>query len=155
MHLSHRGYAVRLMLDNREVSTSSAIDGVPSDDPSGLLLDALAVAEPDREMSVHSLTAAVRHASDGLLVMVLGEVDVDTADKLARARHGMGTTVAVCLDTRTWSDTKSLARTDEAWSLLRAAGWSVVTLSRHGSLADTWSHVAFGERLVNAPEVPA
>jgi uncharacterized protein (DUF58 family) len=154
MHLSHRGYAVRLMLDNREVSTSSAIDGTTNDDPSGLLLDALAVAEPSRDMSVHSLTAAVRHASDGLLVVVLGEIDVDTADKLARARHGMGTTVAIGLDTRTWSDTKSLARIDAAWSLLRAAGWSVVTLGRHGSLADTWSHVAFGEPIVVAPEVP-
>jgi hypothetical protein len=157
LHLSHRGYAVRLVAEGREVSTSSAVDGGLSGDPSGLLLDALAVAEPTRSGGIHTLTAAVRHASDGLLVVVLGALSVDEADQLARARHGMGTTVAVALDVATWDADPSRrvgAESAAAWSLLRAAGWAVVPLARDDSLADVWSHVAFGGALP-VTEVPA
>jgi uncharacterized protein (DUF58 family) len=157
LHLSHRGYAVRLVADGREVSTTSAVDGGLSGDPSGLLLDALAVAEPTLSGGIHALTAAVRHASDGLLVVVLGALSVDEADQLARARHGMGTTVAVALDVATWdADPSRRVGTESAvaWSLLRAAGWAVVPLARDSSLADVWSHVAFGGA-VPVTEVPA
>lgn len=159
LHLSHRGYAVRLILNGKEVSTSSAIDGGPSDDPSGLLLDALAVAEPVRDSGVHTLTSAVRHSSDGLLVAVLGEVDIHTADLLARARHGMGTTVAVALDTRTWFSATNLVppsakQLDSAWELLHSAGWSLVSLGRGDSLGDVWSRAAFRAAPAST-EVPA
>jgi uncharacterized protein (DUF58 family) len=139
LHLSHRGYAVRLITEGREVSTASAVDGGISD-PTGLLLDALAVAEVSRESSLHTLTAAVRHGSDGLLVLVLGRLTLDDADQLARARHGMGTTVALALDTGSWGATRADA--ESAWQLLRTAGWSVVPVGRTDSLSDVWSQVA-------------
>jgi uncharacterized protein (DUF58 family) len=150
LHLSHRGYAVRLITEGREVSTASAVDGGVGD-PTGLLLDALAVAQPSRESSLHSLTAAVRHGSDGLLVMVLGRLSLDDADQLARARHGMGTTVAVALDTASWGGRGAGA--GDAWQLLRAAGWAVTPLAREDSLSDAWSRVSFGGSL-SAPPAP-
>lgn len=154
LHLSHRGYAVRLVAEGREVSTSSVVDGGPSGDPAGLLLDALAVAELTRSAGVHALTSAVRHASDGLLVVVLGALRLDEADQLARARHGMGTTVAIAVDVATWDPDAPPPESSSAWSLLRAAGWAVVPLGRADSLADAWSHVAFGGT-VSTAEVPA
>jgi uncharacterized protein (DUF58 family) len=150
LHLSHRGYAVRLVADGREVSTSSSIDGGPAGDPAGMLLDALAVAQPTRSGGFQAMTSAVRHASDGLLVVVLAAVSVDEADQLARARHGMGTTVAVAMDVASWDTgaTRPLAAGQDtalsAWGLLRTAGWSVVPLARTDTLADVWGHVAFG-----------
>ena len=154
LHLSHRGYAVRLVTEGREVSTSSAIDGDSGGDPSGLLLDALAVAEPDRGSSIHRLATAVRHGSDGLLVLVLGSLTLTEADQLARARHGMGTTVAIALDTASWGERAARGDSHEGWELLRSAGWAVVPLRQGELLADAWSHLTFAPSSTS-PEVLA
>jgi uncharacterized protein (DUF58 family) len=143
MHLSHRGYAVRLVADGNELTTKSAVDDGASSDPTGMLLDALAVAQPSRSASIHSLASSVRHGSDGLVVIVLGAITVKEADQLARARHGMGTTVAVTLDTASWREGSSLDDTADAWSLLGAAGWAVVPLRRGQLLGDVWAHLGF------------
>lgn len=159
MHLSHRGYAVRLVTDAPLVTANSAVDDGTSADPTGMLLDALAVAQPSNSASIHTLTASVRHGSDGLIVMVLGTITLDDADQLARARHGMGTTIAVALDTSSWSDAPRRRNTAGAWDLLRAAGWAVVPLGRGELLADTWSHLGFAGGFSGsatlAPEVSA
>jgi uncharacterized protein (DUF58 family) len=153
MHLSHRGYAVRLITEGREVSTNSAVDGDASGDPTGLVLDALAVAEPDRGSSIHRLATAVRHGSDGLLVLVLGSLTLEEADDLARARHGMGTSVAVAMDIATWGERSGRRDSSAGWSLLRSAGWAVVPLRQGELLADAWSALSFSSVSV-APEVP-
>ena len=154
LHLSHRGYAVRLVTEGREVSSSSAVDGGASGDPTGLLLDALAVAEPDRGSSIHRLVTSVRHGSDGLLVLVLGAVTLKEADQLARARHGMGATVAIALDTASWGTRPRQEDGSAAADLLRAAGWAVVHLRQGQKLADAWSEIAFASAAL-APEVSA
>lgn len=146
LHLSHRGYAVRLVADGQELTTKSAVDDAASSDPTGMLLDALAVAQPSRTASIHSLMGSVRHGSDGLVVLVLGAITVNEADQLARARHGMGSTVAVTLDTASWRDgapSSPSAATVDAWSLLRAASWAVVPLRRGELLSDVWSQLGF------------
>jgi uncharacterized protein (DUF58 family) len=159
MHLSHRGYAVRLVTDAPQVTTNSAVDDGTSADPTGMLLDALAVAQPSESASIHSLTASVRHGSDGLIVMVLGAITLDDADQLARARHGMGTTIAVTLDTSSWADAPHRRGTAGAWDLLRAAGWAVIPLGRGELLSDAWSHLGFAGGFSGsatlAPEVSA
>jgi uncharacterized protein (DUF58 family) len=159
MHLSHRGYAVRLVTDAPQVTTNSAVDDGTSADPTGMLLDALAVAQPSNSASIHTLTGSVRHGSDGLIVMVLGAITLDDAEQLARARHGMGTTIAVALDTSTWADAPRRRTTAGAWDLLRAAGWAVVPLGRGELLADAWSHLGFAGGFSGsatlAPEVSA
>jgi uncharacterized protein (DUF58 family) len=152
LHLSHRGYAVRLVTEGREVSTNSAVDGDASGDPTGLLLDALAVAEPDRGSSIHRLVTSVRHGSDGMLVLVLGAVTLKEADQLARARHGMGTTVAVALDTASWGDRHRHDDGSAPYDLLRAAGWAVVNLRQGQKLADAWSGITFASAALT-PEV--
>lgn len=159
LHLSHRGYAVRLVADGREVTSPSAVDDGTSSDPTGLVLDALAVAEPSRSSSIHTLTRTVRHGSDGLIVMVLGALTLREADALARARHGMGTTIAVALDCASWKHESTSPDTLNSWDLLRSAGWAVLPLSRAENLADSWRHLGFsGGPSANAtlaPEVSA
>lgn len=143
LHLSHRGYAVRLVSDGHELSTKSAVDDAANSDPTGMLLDALAVAQPSRSASIHSLAGYIRHGSDGLVVLVLGAITVKEADDLARARHGMGTTVAVALDTASWREGSTSTGTVDAWTLLRTAGWGVVPLRRDELLSDVWTHLGF------------
>jgi uncharacterized protein (DUF58 family) len=154
LHLSHRGYSVRLVTEGREVTSASAVDTSVGGDSTGLLLDALAVAEPDRGSSIHRLVTAVRHGSDGLLVVVLGAVSLKEADQLVRARHGMGTTIAVALDTASWGDRNPRADAGAAQDLLRAAGWAVVPLRRGETLADAWNGVGFAASAL-APEATA
>ena len=132
------------------------VDGGLSGDPTGLLLDALAVAEPTRSAGIHALTSAVRHASDGLLVVVLGALTLDEADQLARARHGMGTTVAVAVDVATWDAGPAgggTSRRPPGACCAQPAGPSSRWVATD-SLADAWSHVAFGGT-VPVAEVPA
>jgi len=143
LHLSHRGYAVRLVADDREVTSASAVDDGSSADPAGLMLDALAVAEPSRSASIHTMTNTVRHGSDGLIVIVLATVTLREADLLARARHGMGTSIAIALDTASWAGKPRTEETAGAWDLLRAAGWAVLPLARGESLAEVWRHLSF------------
>ena len=154
LHLSRRGYSVRLVTEGREVSAGSVVDSSSVGDSTGLLLDALAVAEPDRGSSIHRLVTAVRHGNDGLLVAVLGSMTVAEADQLVRARHGMGATIAVALDTASWGGRGSRNDNGPAWDLLRAAGWAVVTLRQGEKLYDAWSDVAFASAAL-APEASA
>jgi hypothetical protein len=107
------------------------------------MLDALAVAEPSRSASIHTMTSTVRHGSDGLIVIVLATVTLHEADLLARARHGMGTSIAIALDTASWAHRPRTEETAGAWDLLRAAGWAVLPLARGESLAEVWRHLSF------------
>lgn len=154
-HLSSRGYAVRLVTGG-----GPTVLGSPSDDYSGagadaegLLLDALAVVTTDARMSITGISATIRHANDGLLLAVLGELSTADADQLIRARHGMGTSVALLCDTSEWRSDRS-ARDQQASktmrdvvSLLRGAGWIVAPIRRGIPLAETWSYLAHGAEL--------
>lgn len=151
-HLSRRGYAVRLA-----VGSGANVTGGPEADltgagadPEGLLLDALAVVSTARQSSIGALASVLRHASEGLLVTVLGEVTTSDADRLVRARHGMGTSVALLTDVAGWLPDGSprrdaaVAQLRDVSMLLRAAGWIVAPLCYGTSVSETWRHLAFG-----------
>jgi hypothetical protein len=97
---------------------------------------------------------SVRHGSDGLLVLVLGALTLKEADQLARARHGMGATVAIALDTASWGTRPRQEDGSAAADLLRAAGWAVVNLRQGQKLADAWSEITFASAALT-PEVSA
>ena len=82
-----------------------------------------------------------------MLVLVLGSLTLKEADQLARARHGMGTTVAIALDTASWGERHARADNEPALQLLRAAGWAVVTLRQGQALADAWGDLTFANAL--------
>jgi uncharacterized protein (DUF58 family) len=155
VHLSRRGYAVRLV-----TGAGPAVTGSPADDYSGagadaegLLLDALAVVSLERRMSIAGISSAIRHASDGLLLAVLGQLSADDADDLIRARHGMGTSVALVCEVGGWFERepgKQQAAANsmrDAVGLLRSAGWVVAPIRREVPLSETWAYLAHGVEL--------
>ena len=154
-HLSRRGYAVRLV-----TGSGPEINGAPASDYSGagadsegLLLDALAVVSCERRLTTAALTQAVRHASDGLLLAITGHLSPDDADQLIRARHGMGTSIALVCETSEWVDDGHEAarlleqQLEQALRLLRSAGWIVSTIHRGQLLSETWTQLSHGSDL--------
>jgi uncharacterized protein (DUF58 family) len=150
IHMSRRGYAVRMVTGNGPVVSSTGSDDYAGVDSEGLLLDALAVVETEKQMNVHSLASAIRHATEGLMLGVFGHLSPDDADKLVRARHGMGTSIALVTDVAGWKHhIEPQQRTDvkDAIALLRSAGWIVAPISRDRPLTESWSSLAHGAGL--------
>ena len=145
VHLVRHGYHVRLLTDTGANVASAAHDasGVGSD-YEGSLLDALAVLQLSANTSLRDASAALRRGGgEGLLVAVLGGLDLEETRLLARLRHGSTAAIAIVLDTGTWNLTPGRARVstaevDGAGELLRASGWRVLRVRAGDSLPDLW-----------------
>jgi uncharacterized protein (DUF58 family) len=141
VHLAHEGLGLRLITDQ----------GAQHLTDSGLsysLLDTLAVVRNSTSRSLeHGVTALRQGGGDGLIVAVLGDVDPDEAQELARMRHGGVTAVAVLLDVRTWETQSAPGPDDDRMSqsegILAATGWRVLRLPAGGSLAAVWPEAAY------------
>jgi uncharacterized protein (DUF58 family) len=145
VHLVRHGYHVRLLTDTGANVASAAHDasGVGSD-YEGSLLDALAVLQLSANTSLRDASAALRRGGgEGLLVAVLGGLDLEETRLLARLRHGSTAAIAIVLDAGTWNLTPGRARmstadVDGASELLRASGWRVLRVRAGDSLPDLW-----------------
>ena len=145
VHLVRHGYQLRLLTDTGEGITSATGDTAGLGmDLEGSLLDALAVLDHSRGSSLRDAGAALRRVGgDGLVVALLGALDLEEARLLARLRHGSRAAVAVLLDTATWNlqqrRSGSGTDVDNAAELLRASGWRVLRASAGDSLPELWS----------------
>lgn len=142
VHLAREGLGLRLVTDQgaeRLTDTGQSL----------ALLDTLAVVRSSPARSLEYGVAALRQGGgDGLIVAVLGAVDLEQAQALARTRHGNMTGVAVMLDLTTW-DRPEPGRPGEhraAEAVLSGAGWRVVRLPAGASIADVWPQAARRER---------
>ena len=138
--LSRSGFALSLMRETGEVLTPP---GVPLTE--GLLLDTLATVQSTRAWSVEGAVEHLRRGGiGGVLIAVLGAVDLEDAEALARLRTGSATCVAVLVDADSWAPTSPRGRAASAQqheavhTLLTAAGWRVLPVSGGTSLADRW-----------------
>jgi uncharacterized protein (DUF58 family) len=111
----------------------------------GLLLDALAGVTADRTPALGTAVETLRRGGmDGVLVAVLGMLDLDDAQQLARLRTGSGACVAVLMDTDSWAPVTPRAReaavaaADAAAALLQSTGWRVLRVSHGTTLASVW-----------------
>jgi uncharacterized protein (DUF58 family) len=146
LDLADRGYQVRLVTDTG-VSVSSAgadRDGV-GDGFTGAVLDALAVLPGSGHQTLLDAEGALRRAdADGLLVAVLGRVDLAQAQQLVRWRRGTTVAVAVLLDIARWTDLRGVsadrAARDHAGAaaLLRGSGWRVIEAGPVDTIAGVW-----------------
>ena len=136
----------RAAADRHGANVASAAhdaSGVGSD-YEGSLLDALAVLQLSANTSLRDASAALRRGGgEGLLVAVLGGLDLEETRLLARLRHGSTAAIAIVLDTGTWNLTPGRARVstaevDGASELLRASGWRVLRVRAGDSLPDLW-----------------
>jgi uncharacterized protein (DUF58 family) len=133
----------------------------------GTLLEALASVTPSpRRMLEGAVDQLRRTGVDGLLVAVLGALEPEDVEQLARLRHGSGTCVAVLVNTPTWTGSPTTAahltsnHTSNhagAVQLLKEAGWRVLSISHGTTLASVWPEAGSrsGRALEVSPGVPA
>ena len=135
--LARAGYGLTLLTDD---DAPLVPPGVPLTE--GLLLDALAGVEQSDTPDLDPVALRLRRIGvDGVLVAVLGNVDLAAAERLARLRQGSAGCVAVLVDTDTWVSPPrpgARRRTSAAADLLRGAGWRVAEVPAGTSLATVW-----------------
>lgn len=146
VHLVRHGYHVRLVTDTGAgvEGTDMGVDG-GSSDVEGALLDALAVVTLSSNTSLRDAGAALRRGGgDGLVVAVLGGLDLEEAGVLARLRHGTTAAIAVLLDAQTWNSAPrargNAAEVRGSADLLKASGWRVLRARAGDSLAALWGN---------------
>jgi len=145
VHLARAGFTLSVLLETGEQLTPP---GLPVTED--LLLDALSTiaasgsgpAQPGRlDDAVTSLRA---NGSGGVVVAVLGALDVAAAELLARLRTGTSVCVAVLLDTDSWAPGSARQRAaaahdhEASQTLLGAAGWRVLPVTHRTPLASVW-----------------
>jgi len=142
VHLSAAGYSLRVLSDNGlDLVHGSAGSG-------GVVLDVLSEVQPSRSRTLAPAVGTLRRAgTEGVLVTVLGALDVAEAEQLARVRVGGATCIAVLVDSGSWtaqSSTSSAATARYAATsrLLAAAGWRVLEARPGTTLATLWSQAA-------------
>lgn len=133
VHLAHEGLGLRLVTDQ----------GAQHLTDSGVLLDTLAIVRESPVRSLELGIAALRQGGgDGLIVAVLGSVDVEEARSLARLSHTGVTCVAVLLDVPTWDRVPDESAA-EARAVLAGGGWRLLHLPEGASLATVWPDAAY------------
>ncbi|GAA3116997.1 DUF58 domain-containing protein [Streptosporangium carneum] len=137
-HLAHEGLGLRLITDQ-------GAERLPETGLGWSLLDALAEIRTSSARSLEYGIAALRQGGgEGLIVAVLGVMDVEQARALARLRHGNVTGVAVMLDVAGW-ELPELGENEHyqaARGVLAGAGWRVVRLPAGASIANVWPDAA-------------
>jgi uncharacterized protein (DUF58 family) len=110
----------------------------------GVILDSLALVGTSRADNLAPAVARLRSGIDGVLVAVLGALDIEDAERFARLRVGAGTCIAVVLDVDSWAPQSARQRTaarqgpDRTGALLSGAGWRVVPVSYGTTLSSVW-----------------
>ncbi|KJS55190.1 DUF58 domain-containing protein [Streptomyces rubellomurinus] len=146
-HLLHRGYQTQLLTDTGHWVPGPDSGSHQPAEISGLILDALAVADLSDGGGLSRAEEPLRATGEGLLVAVLGELDETQAARLARLRGRTGGAIAVLLDTGTWTGLRMLAPHtggDEFRARARQlseAGWTVLPVRAGDSLPDLWQRV--------------
>jgi uncharacterized protein (DUF58 family) len=130
VQLGREGLGLRYVTDEGQtLAPSAAFEGA--------LLDALAVVRMSTGRDLRSGLSALRSAAsegDGLVVGVFGRLSADDARDVARSRRGTATCVAVIVDAGGETSTANRAAT-----VLRAAGWRVLTMTSAAALAGAWA----------------
>ncbi|KIQ61788.1 membrane protein [Kitasatospora griseola] len=141
--LVQRGYRTRLLTDTGRAHPQHGANTTTAETV-GVLLDALAVVEHSDGGGLNRAEEVLRLGGEGLLVAIVGDLDEDQTERLARLRRRAGGAVALLLDTGTWSGLRHLfpdsadEQADTAIGRLRAAGWTVLPVRAGDSLPALW-----------------
>ncbi|MCU1692008.1 MAG: hypothetical protein JWM64_1099 [Frankiales bacterium] len=160
--LARAGFALHLV-DHH--GADLGVPGVPLGE--ALLLDVLAAAGTDSAPRLDDAAARLRRGGvDGALVAVVGQLDLEQAEVLARVRTPSTTCIAVLLDTDSWapvsprSRSAAVAQHAAGTRLLSGAGWRVLPVAHGTTLASVWplaggAQVAGGRAATAPPPRPA
>jgi uncharacterized protein (DUF58 family) len=143
VHLTHAGFAVRLVTDRPLSDASSWHDRRPDDaEQSGPILDELAVMSlSDGATLVHAVDAVT--ASPGLVVALLGAQTTTDLGELTRMRAHGSTVIGLALDTSAWGDEPDAGHpgSHRLVQHLSARGWYAVSADPYESPAMPWGRV--------------
>jgi hypothetical protein len=120
-------------------------------DAGGQLLDRFALVESGGQDRLAGAVSTLTATGDGLVVVVLAEVDAGAATALARLGRQGSRGLALLLRTTDWADLPAhrVAELDaqraHAAAVLAAGGWSVAECAAADSPASAWA------RLLGAP----
>ena len=145
-HLASRGYALRLIdFDAVPLRTGThlAVDGIAASSAQAPMLDALAIVALSARTTPGIADARTREsARDGLLVVVLADLDPAYAVSLAALRRGRATAIALIADTSIWggrtAGTTEATRLEVLTTTLLHAGWRVAVCGPDDDLATAW-----------------
>ncbi len=156
LHLSHRGFTVRLVTAEGE-DPDSSWHFRDSERNSGPLLEALAVLQESSRATIDTRWLA-DSSRGGLMVAVFGSVDELDSPVLRRMRQHSSTAIALALDVAGWGGaphggapqgaTPSLAVVGS----LSRQGWRAVPMRNHDRLDNVWLDLG---RLANPTPVTA
>jgi uncharacterized protein (DUF58 family) len=139
VHLSHRGFQVRLVTAAGEEGGRRDIGGQWHARDADLnvrpLLESLAVVQLDPRDRLDTSWMG-EQAHGGLVVAVLGALDQADAPALKRIAHHAAATLAVALDVDAWSGPH--AGTGGAAPFLTRSGWRAVPLGPRDRLESVW-----------------
>lgn len=142
MHLTERGYAVRLARDDNardgaHTWASGGGTGAGAHESAFVVLDQLATVEAGGEIElVRAVDDALANCG-GLVVAALGHVNAADVAVLARLRGPRTSCVALCAP----APSGQPAGEPRAVDFLRATGWDVVLADPDEPLAATWSRI--------------
>ncbi len=134
MHLAREGMDGELVADTGKVTAHGPFEDV--------LLDTLAMIHPSRVATLAPGLAQIPPGNSGLLIAVMGQMSADEARQLAATRRSAGSAMVLLLAVSTWSAQRPGDRipgeTDDAASILAAAGWRVATVTAGMPLTAAW-----------------
>ncbi|HEU4811660.1 MAG TPA: DUF58 domain-containing protein [Nocardioides sp.] len=136
VHLSHRGFTVRLVTANGE-DPNSAWHFRDSDLNTGPLLEALAVVQAIHRPRLDTGWLA-EGAHGGLTVAVFGSVEAMDIPILRRMQLQAGSAMAVALDVDAWV---AAGTNGAATPALAQQGWRAVTLGPRDRLDGVWQEL--------------
>ncbi|WP_309649406.1 DUF58 domain-containing protein [Nocardioides sp.] len=134
VHLSHRGFTVRLVTASGE-DTASSWHQRDADLNTGPLLEALAVVQPEPAIQLDTSWLG-EQTNGGLTVAVLGSLEAMDVPALRRMQHHTTSALAIALDVDAWA-TPSRGPGSAA-PVLTQQGWRTVTLGPRDRLDAVW-----------------
>ena len=144
LHLSERGYAVRMVTSEGHDLTAWQRGAL---EPAGkaTLLEALALVQtaPSHGIDTEWLTDP---GAGGLLIAVLGALDGTEATALRRLRQQTPTALALLLDVESWGPAGPGQLTDpiDGAALVSAQGWRAGVMRSGDRLENLWRSLAAG-----------
>jgi uncharacterized protein (DUF58 family) len=133
-------HLAREQIDGEFVTDAGAVKSAGSFEDA--LLDTLAVIRPSRSSSITDGLAQLPNDNSGLLIAIAGHLTGAQARQLAATRHTSGPAMALLLAISSWTSDRPAnwvaGETDEAGSILTAAGWRVVTVTADMPLGAAW-----------------
>ncbi|MCW2845178.1 MAG: hypothetical protein JWN22_3094 [Nocardioides sp.] len=155
VHLSHRGFTVRLVTATGE-DPSSAWHFRSSDLNTGPLLEALAVVDAVHQPQLDTGWLA-EGTHGGLTVAVFGSFEAMDIPILRRMQHQAGSAMAIALDVDAW--VSPTAAPGGVTTALAQQGWRAVSLRPRDRLDGVWQELgrsgAQVSRMGGTPVIPA